>query len=594
MRGYLRDKVAWRALFTAMFFLLSATLCACSPHRPPAPTETVSESRVTEPSDTDISLPNDPVLVKGLPGDREDRITVAVNDPDHFNLNPFATGTHLFPVDPSGYYQPVYRTLFVFEPVLLSYRPILAKSFELSDQGIQIVLHEDQLWHDDYPFTAQDVLFTISVHQKWETDKGEVFSRYITGMSTEGDSVLKISVDRNEKRAGWHVLDALSRMPVVASHIWSSAVAGVPDADSLPEGSVRVVGTGPWKFYQEDAGSISFVRHSGGEEPDLPFLTVLKYAQTSFAYYAIENSEIDLLIGDVDKGSKDFRLKAPITDSQENPDLHYVYSGQVSGGLAINYAGRPELGRRAFRHLLVAIANHDETGMSWSDYPIEIASTDVLSTPAVMKKLDRGALESASEEAAEDLFEVLIEEAGMERLPGGEIVWNGEPFKPLTLVYPVHSARAAAACFYYAEIAAEQGIKVLLQPVLKSEWQRKLSSGEYQLAYMESSVNETFVETVERVASIPGRKDGEFIAGEEFDVVRARAVFDNLPANHSRYDMTDYYQELAEWMIQERLFIPLGAGYSKAALQNREVQKSLPFDSLFTYRAYTRPSSPSK
>ncbi len=590
MRGCFRGKIAWRPLLAAAFVLLFTTLCACSSHKPPVPSETGSENRVPEPFVTETTLPDAPVLVRGLPGDREDRITVAVNNPDSFNLNPFASGTHLFPVDPSGYHQPVYQTLFVFEPVLLSYRPVLAKSFEFNDRSIHILLHEDITWHDGYPLTAQDALFTISVHQKWDTDKGKIFSRYIAGMSTEGDDLLKLSIEEDEKNAAWLVLDELSRMPVVASHVWSDAVTDTSNADSFLDKSIRMVGTGPWKFYQEDAGSISFSRHTGGKDSDPPFFTVLKYAQASFAYCAIESSEIDLLIGDVNAGREKLLIYHPVAGKQDHPDLHYVYSGQVSGGLAINYASRPELGRRAFRHLLVAIANPDETGGMWSDYPIQIARTDILSTPAIMKKLNRGALESVSGEVSDDLVNALIEAAGMTRLPGEEISLDDEPLGPLTLTYPVQSDRIAAACSRYAELAAEQGLKVLLQPVAKSAWQSKLTNGEYELAYMESSINETFVETVERVASIPSRKDGKFIAGREFDVMRAQALLDNLPSVYSRREMTAYCQELAEWMLQERLFVPLGAGYSKVALQNRGIQSHLPFDSLFTYRAYTRPS----
>lgn len=182
----------------------------------------------------------------------------------------------------------------------------------------------------------------------------------------------------------------------------------------------------------------------------------------------------------------------------------------------------------------------------------------------------------------------------MTRQPGEEIYADGKPLKPLTLIYPRYSERVASACSQYAKIAAANGLKIRVQPVTISEWQSKLINGEYELAYMESSANETFVETIQRVSLIPSSKDGNLAGGGEFSVIRLQALLNDLPLNHSRDEMTAYCQELAEWMLQEWLFIPLGAKYNKVALQNKAIQSQLPLDTLFTYRAHTRPILPNE
>lgn len=595
MRVCQRHRKMWRPLITAMCVLLSVLLLhSCSPQTPPLPSESADPTAVTEPSVTNTILPDDAVFTRGLPGDRKDRLMVGVNDPDRLNLNPFVSGTRLFPVDPSGFYQPIYQTLFIFEPTRLMYRSVLADDFELSAQNLIINLQKDVLWHDGYALTAQDVLFTLETHRKFDTETGKVLARCVSEMRAEGEDSLEILLREDEKNASWHVLEALSHMPVVARHIWEVAVADVSDAESLTDRAVRVVGTGPWKYYQEDAASISFFRHAAEGDAKPSYMTVLKYGQVSFAFYAIENSEIDLLIDENGFGAGQDGKEIQESEEPRDSDLHCVYAGQSLGGLAINYGSRPELGRRAFRHLLVAIANPEETGKWWSAYPVDIARRDVLAIPSVMERLDRTALESVLGEVSEQVLETLIDEAGMTRQPGEKICLDGEPLDPLTLIYPEQSDHIASACFQYAKMAEEQGLTIHLQPVAVSKWRNQLASGDYELAYMESSVNETFIETVERIAMIPSRQDGAFVAGKEFDVARARDTLEMLPEGHTHSEIVACYQVLAEWMLREWLFVPLGAGYREVALQNRSVQAEVPLDTIIVFPVLTRKRPPSK
>lgn len=121
-----------------------------------------------------------------------------------------------------------------------------------------------------------------------------------------------------------------------------------------------------------------------------------------------------------------------------------------------------------------------------------------------------------------------------------------------------------------------------------------MTSGDYELAYMESSVNETFVETIERIAAIPSRKDGELVTGKEFDVIRARDVLEAFPDGHSRSYIVARYQALAEWLLREWLFIPLGAGYKEVALESRFVHTDAPLNTLYAFPVLTRERPPSK
>ena len=62
---------------------------------------------------------------------------------ESLNLNPFAEGGTQFPVDPTGFYQPVYETLFRFNPMKADYQGVLAESYTVKAGVSPVTLKPD-------------------------------------------------------------------------------------------------------------------------------------------------------------------------------------------------------------------------------------------------------------------------------------------------------------------------------------------------------------------------------------------------------------------------------------------------------------------
>ncbi len=586
MKGYHQKKYFCYILIVVFLIALSVFVCACAPKTPTESTLPTSKTLPTETSSiVETTLPTgNQAVYRGLPGEREDRLTVGINDPKAYNLNPFASEERLFPVDPSCFYQPIYQSLFTFSPQSPAYEAILANNFQLNEQDLRIKLRHDISWHDEYPFTAKDVEFTIDAHRKLVTQKGQLLDRFVNQVTVEDEHTVVISFKPDEKNAGWHILDTLSSIPIVAEHIWAPVLSDAPTIEALLERSLRVIGTGPWKLYQEDSFSISFTKlPKDNETPGPKFLTILKYSQPGFAARAVWNSDIDLLLSSLDLGL-DITGPSDVASATVRADMQYVYSGEILRGVAINYSSREELGSRAFRKLLVAIAKAHDT-----DASVDLRRTHVLTVPSIMNKLDQVTLQSIFGAVTEDLLSSLIEKSGLTPQPDGKLFKNDEPLKPLTLVYPEHDKKVAFECEQYAAIAATHGLSINLLPVTESVWNDKLSTGDYELIYMQSDINESMVKTVKRLSDMSATRHsiGEFVT--EFDVNRAAEVLSEFPAANGREAFLTYYQKLANWMLEEHLFIPLEADHQLVATINTKIHKDLPSGSIFLSPVEFRP-----
>lgn len=595
------------ACFLAACLLMQVTACGIPAT---STTDTTADNLPSQSGQPAAPTPpaNDQVVFRGIPGDRKDRMMAGMDDPGRYNLNPFAEGEGLFPVDPSGYYQPVYQTLVTFDPEIPAYKVVLAESFQLSDLSLEIRMSDKKMWHDGYPIGAQDIAFTLNAHLKMKTSKGNVLERFISQITVRDEQTLAIDFNGNEKNAGWYVLDVLSAMPIVAEHVWEPVLSDVSAIGSLDETNVSVVGTGPWKIYQEDSFSITFSRQADAASMAGPlFFTILKYGQPSFARRALGNAEIDLLLStaaahgtDLTAGTEETAKPGPTVPGEPSPGssdpkkpiLTRVFSGEVLGGLAINFAGREELGLRAFRQLLAAASNPVDAE-SLSGYAIPVKNTDVLTVPSVMVKLDHNAIQStinAAADDADDLIHSLMEKAGMTRQnDSGQLLRDGVPIDALTLIYPDHAPDIASVCEKYAADLHAYGLTIHLEPVPGSVWKDKLAAGDYELAYIESSVHESPVQTIARIGLITRSKEtnsADWVP--EFDKTRSADILNSFPAGNNGQNIIEFYQKLAVWMAQESLFIPLCAGCQQAALLNQTILKDLAVDSFFIYPVCTR------
>ena len=132
----------------------------------------------------------------------------------------------------------------------------LAESWEIEDwvsptgvDGIKITFHfvEDAIWHDDVPFTAEDMEFTYNYIMEQGIPRYASSTQFIEDVVLVDDYTLEVYQDTTSYFA-FHYIN----IPVLPKHIWEDVGDDWQDYDPVAEG--ELIGLGPWKFVDYVAG----------------------------------------------------------------------------------------------------------------------------------------------------------------------------------------------------------------------------------------------------------------------------------------------------------------------------------------------------
>ncbi len=132
----------------------------------------------------------------------------------------------------------------------------LAESWEIEDwvsptgvDGIKVTFHfvEDALWHDDVPFTAEDMKFTYEYIVDYGVPRYAASVQFIEDLVLVDDYTLEVYQNTTSYFA-FHYIN----IPILPKHIWEDVGANWQDYDPVAEG--ELVGLGPWKFVDYVAG----------------------------------------------------------------------------------------------------------------------------------------------------------------------------------------------------------------------------------------------------------------------------------------------------------------------------------------------------
>ncbi|MCK4696969.1 MAG: hypothetical protein KAT53_01540, partial [Dehalococcoidia bacterium] len=132
----------------------------------------------------------------------------------------------------------------------------LAESWEIEDwtsptgvPGIKVTFHfvEDALWHDDVPFTAEDMKFTYEYVAEQGIPRYTSSIQFIEDLVLVDDYTLEVYQNTTSFFA-FHYIN----IPVLPKHIWEDVGADWQDYDPVAEG--ELIGLGPWKFVDYVAG----------------------------------------------------------------------------------------------------------------------------------------------------------------------------------------------------------------------------------------------------------------------------------------------------------------------------------------------------
>lgn len=133
---------------------------------------------------------------------------------------------------------------YIFEPLMVvnsyscEYQPWLATEYKWVDpQNLQFTLRDGVTWNDGQPFSADDVVFTVNMLQKFPALDTQGLWKTLESVSSEGNVV---TFKFKEPSVSMFDRVAVSQM-IVPKHIWEK------EADPVKFTNEGAVGTGPFK-----------------------------------------------------------------------------------------------------------------------------------------------------------------------------------------------------------------------------------------------------------------------------------------------------------------------------------------------------------
>lgn len=578
----------------AFCFILCASLmflAACrpttnndvSPSEPEQSNETFpTKESDPETNDTDVLKPS-PEVHRGYPASREECYVMAFTGNESLNLNPFAEEGARFPVDPTGFYQPVYETLFRFNPKKTDYQGVLAERYTVKKGSVSIALKPDAIWHDGYALSCQDVMYTINLHLQLQTSLGQELSKCISDIRVPDSLNMDIVLYGDIPDGAHRLMEVLTHLLILPRHTWQPVVGEHLTLDAVRAlAVVPVNGTGVWSYVGSDAYSMTFSLFKKNDVPENTpsFLVLLKYAQKELSARALACGVIDFdLQGET---LEELCAESPLAIQQKEALLSPVYAGERIAGIAINTKSRPWYRNRAFRQLLALFGRAEVEHTVYHTKEQRYSPACVFALPGTVDRLDQHALKDLLVPFSEEAVEKLMEEAKLTRdQESGKLLFNDESIAPLSLTYPSDDLTAITLCKNYASTCSSYGIVIAFNPVARNVWQDKWNSGDYELIYMPSDVDETPLGALERLRSIPSLIENNSIGQGELNIA---SFFEKEQAFASTFnqDILPYMEDMTHWLIKEAIYIPLDAGMVEYGVKNDAVHRDFPINTLFS------------
>jgi len=170
--------------------------------------------------------------------------------------------------------------------------PLLAKSWEITDDGLQYTFHlqEGVLFHDGTPMTSADVKYTMEeVVKQYQPTVGPVFQG-ISGIDTPDDLTVVVHFDE----PSGPFLGSLTRTgcPILPKHLFEGT-----DPLTNPHSLSEPIGTGPFMFKEWSRGeSITLERFPDywqENKPSIDTIIMRQVPQPASRISSLQTGEVD-------------------------------------------------------------------------------------------------------------------------------------------------------------------------------------------------------------------------------------------------------------------------------------------------------------
>lgn len=185
----------------------------------------------------------------------------------------------------------IYETLVKRDNKTLEIIPLLAESWEVSEDKLTFTFHlrRGVKWHDGYPFTAHDVVFSYEKIMDPEVDAPHLRAYYKDIKSIE--AIDDYTVRCSYSKPYFLALEFCGGIPIVPKHVFEKG-----DFNTNPAGRAPV-GTGPYRFVKWNTGEeIILDRNEDywGKKPYIKRIVFKIISDPTVALQVLKREEIDL------------------------------------------------------------------------------------------------------------------------------------------------------------------------------------------------------------------------------------------------------------------------------------------------------------
>jgi peptide/nickel transport system substrate-binding protein len=324
------------------------------------------------------------------------------NETLYFNGIHWGAATHFNPFNSDSTFgitpftalsrQAIYETLFIFNLLDAKMYPQLAESYSWNGQNATVVLNRNVKFSDGKPMTADDVVYTYELQNRYAT-AGTAYWSYIDSVRKVDDYTVEIrgkASNFNPKQ----IETSLVALYIVPKHVWE----GIEKDNPPPTGIVAYpnwepVATGPYKPYIHDDTKIVLIR-------DDNYWGKTKYGKLPVPKYLAHNIYKDNASGDaafrageVDVSQQFISQVWTFGSSVETfiPQAPYYFPGVIPS--IIFNTTKPGLDDPAVRRAIAMSLDYDMIGKNaMSGYTAPMAASLMLPVPAEQALIDTEAL----------------------------------------------------------------------------------------------------------------------------------------------------------------------------------------------------------
>jgi len=192
----------------------------------------------------------------------------------------------------------IFEPLMVYDFDNVRLKPLLAKSYEISDDGHQITftLRSNIYFSDGVPVTADDVIFTYNTLRDPNVDAADISNYYLDVDRAEkiNERIVKFYM----KRPYFKALEILSFWDI---GIYPKHVYAYTDASKFNSRVSQPVGSGPYVFDRWDVGRQIVLRrneHYWGPKPKIKKVIYKFITNPAAAVQALRSGQVDIEIPD--------------------------------------------------------------------------------------------------------------------------------------------------------------------------------------------------------------------------------------------------------------------------------------------------------